>query len=115
MKELSREEKLEQEILRMAHECGDKKWLRVKRTIFVISGAIYLIELYCILKGGISDISIDIICGLLFAPPIAAGFIMYISYGILFYIIDGAMKDEKALAQKMGELNAIKLSKYDKE
>lgn len=113
MKDLSKEEKLEQQILEMAHTCGDKKWLRVKRTFFVLSSVIYLIELYCILKSGISDISIDIICGLLFAPLVAAGFIMFISYGILFYIIDGAMKDEKAIAKKIGELEAIKFSKYE--
>ena len=72
-----------------------------------------MIELYCILNGGTSDINIDIICGLLFAPPIAAGFIMFISYGILFYIIDGSMKEEKAIAKKIGELNAVKLSKHN--
>jgi hypothetical protein len=113
MKDLSREEKLEQEILEMAEKCGNKKWLRVKRTFFVLSSVIYLIELYCILKGGISDINIGTICGFLFAPLFVAGFIMFISYGVLFYIIDGSMKDEKAISKKMGELNAIKFSKYE--
>lgn len=113
MKDLSKEERLEQEILEMAEKCGDKKWLRVKRTFFILSGVIYLIELYCVLKVGISDINIDTICGFLFAPPFVAGFIMFISYGILFYIIDGSMKEEKAIAKKIGELNAIKFS--DKE
>jgi hypothetical protein len=113
MEDLSREEKLEQEILEMAENCGDKKWLRVKKTFFVLCGVIYLIELYCVLKCGTSDINIGTICGLLFAPLFAAGFIMFISYGILFYIIGGAMKDEKAIAKKIGELEAIKFSKYD--
>lgn len=113
MKELSKEERLEEEILKMADECGDKKWLRVKRTFFVLSGVIYLIEIYCALFGKISDINIDTICGLLFAPPFVAGFIMFISYAILFYIIDGSMKEEKAIAKKIGELNAIKFNKYE--
>ena len=108
MKDLSREEKLEQEILKMADECGNKKWLRIKRTFFVISGAIYLLAL---MYGGISDVK-DCLWLLLIAP-ITAGFVMFISYGILFYIIGGAMKDEKAIAKKTGELEAIKFSKYE--
>lgn len=115
MKDLSKAERLEKEILEMAEKCGDKKWWRVKRTFFVISGVIYLIELCCALSGGISDINIDTICGLLLAPPFAAGFIMFISYGVLYYIIDGSMKEENAIAKLEGELNAIKLSKNDYE
>ena len=113
MKELSKEERLEQEILKMADEYGDKRWQRVKRTFFVISGAIYLIELCFILKGGIGDISIDVICGFIFAPLVAAGFIMFLSWAVLSYIITGSMKEEKAVAKKLGELNAIKFNKYE--
>ena len=113
MEDLSREEQLEQEILNTADEYGNKKWLRVKRTFFVISGAIYLIELCCTLTSGIEDISIDIVCGFIFAPLVAAGFIMFLSLEVLSYIITGAMKDEKNLAKKMGELNAIKFSQYN--
>lgn len=113
MKDLSREEKLEQEILEMADACGDKKWMRVKRTFFILSGVVYSIELYCILKGGINDINIYAICGLLFAPLFIAGFIMFISSMVLLYIISGAMEDEKAIAKKIGELNGIKFGKYD--
>ena len=108
MKDLSREEKLEQEILKMAHECDDKKWLRVKRTFFVLSGVVYLTVFMC---GGMNDIR-DYL-GWLISAPIMAGFIMFISYGILFYIIDGSMKEEKAIAKKIGELNALKFSKYE--
>lgn len=113
MKDLSKEERLEREILEMAENCSNKKWLRVKRTFFVLSGIVYLIELYCVLKVGISNISIDAIFGLLFAPLVVAGFIMFISYGILFYIINGSIKEEKAIAKKIGELNAIKFSDKD--
>ena len=118
MKDLSKKERLEQDISRleqeiyeMADKCGDKKWLRVKRTFWVASGAIYLIELLPLLTGEISNIHIDTICALLFAPPFAAGFIMFISYGILYYIIDGSMKEEKAIAKKIGELNAVETEK----
>ena len=111
MKDLTKEEMLEQEILKMAEKCSDAKWSRVKRTFFVLCGCLYLLLLYYISKDGIGDISIETIFGLIFAPPVAAGFVMFISYGILFYIIDGAMKDEKAIAKKIGELNAIKFSK----
>ena len=111
MEDLSREEKLEQEILKMAEECGNKKWLRVKRTFYILCGVLYLIELLCVFDGGINKINIDIICGLLFIPPFIAGVIMFFSWGILYNIIEGSMKEEKAIAKKIGELNAIKFSK----
>ena len=113
MKDLSKEVRLEQEILEMAERYGNKKWVRVKRTFFVICGAIYFLEFCFVLKSGINDINIDTLCGLLFAPIVSAGFIMFISYGILFYIIDNSIKEEKAIAKKIGELNAIKFSKYE--
>lgn len=108
MKDLSKEKELRQRIFEMADACDKKKWLRVKRTFFVLSGVIYLMAL---MYGGISDIK-DCLWLLLIAP-FAAGFVMFISYGVLFYIIDGAMKDEKDIAKKIGELEAIKLSKYN--
>ena len=72
MKDLSREEKLEQQILEMADACGDKKWLRVKKTFFVLSGVIYLITLIYGGIGGIKDC-----LWLLLIAPFAAGFIMF--------------------------------------
>jgi len=51
----------------------------------------------------------------LIGAPMATIFIMFISYGILFYIIDGSMKEEKAIAKKIGELNAIKFNEYEQE
>lgn len=132
MKDLSREEKLEQrvealerEIWRMADKCGDNKWKRVKRTFFVLCGVIYFIMLWCALENGgisninISDVDIETIFGLLitltFGVGFAAGLVMFVAYGILFYIIDGSLKEEKAIAKKIGELETIKFSKYDKE
>lgn len=125
MKDLSREEKLEQQILEMAEECGDRKWKRVKRTFFVVCGVIYFILLWLGLEnGGISNINISNVdletifyslIGLTFGVGFVAGLVMFVSYGILFYIIDGSLKEEKAIAKKIGELEAIKFSKYDKE
>ena len=110
--------RLEQEIFRMAYECGDKKWMRIKRTFFVITGAIYSIELFYALKygiGDIGDISIDIICGLLFAPLVAAGFIMVLAWAVLSYIVTGAMEDEKAVHRLMGRLDEAKSNAFNKE
>ena len=112
MDKLSKIDIMEQEIVKMAEEYGDKKWSRCKRTFFVISGVLYLFEIYLLIKGSISDISFDIICALIFSPLVAAGFIMLISCGIMFYITNGAMEDEKHLAKKMGELNAIKFIEH---
>lgn len=124
MKDLSREEKLEQQIYKMADACGDKKWMRVKRTFFVICGVIYLIMIYYCLENGvgisnikISDIDFEalfyMIFGLTFGVGFVAAVIMIISYAVLGYIIDGAMKDEKAIYKKIGELEAIKFNKYN--
>jgi hypothetical protein len=107
-----REEKLRQRILEMAHTCGDKKWKRVKRTFLVLSGAIYL--LVFMYGKEINDIK-DFLT-ILIGVPIASGFIMFIAYAILAYIITGALEEEKAIARLEGELNAIKFSdKKEKE
>ena len=105
-----REEELEQQILKMAEEYGDRKWKRVKRTFFVLCGVIYLIAF----MSGEMDCVQDYLRWIL-ASPISAGLVMFVSYGVLFYMIDGSMKEEKAIAKKIGELEAIKFSKLDKE
>ena len=115
MDNLSKEEKLRQQILKEEDIASQKKWKRTKRTFFVLSGVMYLIALYVELKGGISDINIATVCGLIFAPPLSAGFIMSISYLLLSYILSGAMEDEKTIAKLKGELNAIRYNNYKKE
>lgn len=125
MRFVSREEYLEQQIFEMAEEYSERKWKRVKRTFFVLCGVIYLVLLQRFLdNGGISNINIrnmsigDIfysLVGLTFGVGFAAGMIMFVSYGILFYIINESMKEEKAISRKAGELEAIKFSKYNKE
>lgn len=128
MKDLSREEKLEQrvealerEIWRMADKCGDNKWKRVKRTFFVLS----LVMLYVFYENDYisslfeNDVNIlnilHSLITIIFGVGFAAGLVMFVAYGILFYIIDGSLKEEKAIAKKIGELETIKFSKYDKE
>lgn len=120
MKGLSKEERLQQRIEELERlieakcdEYSNKKWLRVKRTCFVLSSPIYLIELFYALSGRISDINIETICGLLFSPLVAAGIIMFISYGIMYYITENAIKEEIEVAKKIGELNAVKSEKYN--
>lgn len=113
MKKISKAENLEHEIFKMAEDCDNKKWSRVKKTFFIISAIMYLIEVYFIIKFGINNIDIFDILGFLSAPFVVAGFVIFISYGVLFYIINGAMESEKALAKKMGELNAIKLMEQE--
>ena len=115
MKGLSKKERLEQriaelekEILEMADKCGDKKWLRTKRTFFILIGIVYLIVFMC---GGMNDIN-DCL-GWIIAAPMMALFIMFISYGVMYYITENAMKEEKAIAQKIGELTAVKSEKYN--
>ena len=125
MRFVSREEELEQQLLEMAEEYGERKWKRVKKTFFVLCGVICFVLLYRFLDNGgisninISDVSIgDILCslvGLTFGVGFAAGMIMFVSYGILFYIINESLKEEKAISRKAGELEAIKFSKYNKE
>ena len=130
MQELSREEK-EQEIARVERLIAEKdyafdeeQWKRVKRTFFVTTGAIYLIGLYYLLDGGIGDIniaamlsniSIDAIYGifaLLVLPMFIAGFIMFISYGVMFYIISGAIKKAETVSYWEGRLSEMRSNRY---
>jgi hypothetical protein len=111
MKDLSREEKLRQQLLEKADEYDDKKWMRVKRTFFVLTGAVYLIGLYISSNDGIT---IGTIFRLLLVSPLLAGVIMFIAYGVLFYLIYNGMQEEKDLATLKGRLYEIEFNKYDK-
>ena len=124
MNNLSKEEKLELEIRRMSEESDYKKWMRCKKTFFVLCGIIAAISLYLWLKnGGPSSINIsgfaDIghllltLIGIIFSIALMAGLVMTVAIGIMIYIVNGALKDEKAIAKKMGELEAIKFRKYE--
>ena len=105
MKDLSREEKLRRQISALEEAYEKRKWMRVKKTFLVLSGVIYLIAFMC---NGMNDTK-DYITWLLGAP-IAAGLVMLISILVLLYIITGGAEEEKIIAKKMGELEAIKFS-----
>ena len=128
MKDLSREEKIEQEIARLEQLISKKdddfdreQWKRVKRTFFAICGVIYSILLYLSLENGINISGIDLetifylLVVLTFGVAFTAGLIMFISFGVTFYIMNGALKRAETIAKLKGELSAIKSSKYDKE
>ena len=118
MKNLSREEKIQQRITELEqliykkdNALDEEQSKRTKRTFFVLSGIIGFVELCFILKGGTSDITLESICGLIFAPLFVAGLIMFISYGVWFYIMNGALNRANILSKLDGELNALKSEK----
>lgn len=116
MKDLSREEQIEQHIARldkriseMAVDCRKEKWLRTKITFFILSPLVYFIALA--IANGL-DIKFNLLGWLFFSPLIAIG-VMLISYLVLGYIFDGVMKDKFAIGELIGRQDAIKLSKHD--
>lgn len=107
-----REEKLRQRISTMRDACEKRKRMRIKKTFFFLSGAIYLLAFICgEIRGDIKEYLIWII-----EAPILSGVVMVISLLVSLFITTGAMEDEKSIAKLEGELNAIKFSdKKDKE
>ena len=97
MRDLEIEKELERLIYERAEACSEKKWVRLKRTFFVLSGVLYLAALYL---GKMSTIK-DYLLGLV-AAPILAGFVLLISYGILYYMITNSMEEEKEIAELKG-------------
>ena len=115
MKDLTKEEKLEQRIsnleqrvFEMAERCEKQKWLRGKITFFALCGLVYVIALTNDIISGIAGL----LSWLIFAPLIAIG-VMILSYIVLGYIIIGAMEDEKAIAKMVGRIEEAKFSKYE--
>ena len=124
MKDLSREEeieRLEQLIARKDDEFDKEQGKRFKRTFFVICGAIYATLFYLALENGIniSDIDVEsvfyVLISLTVGVAFAAGLIMFVALGVMYYIMNGAMKRAETIAELKGRLNAIKFSKYNKE
>lgn len=101
MRNLAREAELERLIYEKVESCNKKSWLRLKRTFLIISGGIYLLALCLELENRTIDIKYLLLW--LCASPVAAGFIMLIAYGILYYIITGSMEEEKELAELKGK------------
>lgn len=117
MKELSREERKEQHILNLENQIShlaDKrkkeKWLRTKLTFFILSGFIF----YILLEWGVKNDVEGLLWWLIFSPLIAIG-VMFISYAVLAYIINGVLKDTFAIGQIVGRKEAIELSKLNEE
>lgn len=117
MKDLSREEKIEQHISRLEKrilelkiDCRKNKWLRTKLTFFILSGVVYIIAL----EEHIINSMLGFLGWLIFAPLIAIG-VMLISYLVLAYIINGVKEDMFTIGEMVGRLDAIKLSKYNEE
>lgn len=111
--DLSKEEKLERLILEKDYAFDKEQGLRIKRTFLVLSVCIYLLALFIGVELKIIDMSYCL--WFIVIAPLMAGFLMFISWGILDYIISGAIKRVETIAKLEGELNAIKFNKYDKK
>ena len=123
-----RKEKIDQEIARLEwliarkdDEFDKEQGKRIKRTFFVLCGALFL-HLVFESEINISDISAKGILTLLeslglltVGVAFGAGFIMFICFGVMFYITNGAMIRAETIAELKGRINALKSSKYDKE
>lgn len=130
MGDLSREEKiakLERQIREKDDAFDKEQGKRLKRTFFVLCGVIYFLMFYCSDAISISNIirtishininSINfetikdifyVLFALTFGVGFFAGLIMFVSYGVWYYITVGAMKRVETIARLEGELNAIK-------
>lgn len=98
MEDLEREKELERLIYEKVEACNEKKWMRLKRTYFVLTGVLYLITLRIIEISNIEDFF-----SWLVSAPVLAGFILLISYGILYYMITNSMEEEKEIAELKGK------------
>lgn len=115
MKDSSRAEELRRIIHERVNACGERKWMRVKRTFLVLSGVVYLLQLYHGLKSDKIDIDIESLLSWLGIAPVMAGFIMFISYGVLYYIVTESMTEEKNIARLIGKLEGIEEVKRSEE
>ena len=102
MKDLSREEELRQQIWRLRDAYDKKKWVRIRRTFFALSGVLYVLTFYYSEIGDIKEFFYWLI-----GVPMLAGFIMFISMGILFYCITESFEEEKTIARLVGRLEGI--------
>ena len=95
-------------LLRSSINNSNKKWLRVKRTLFILSGVVYLIVFILDGMNSIQDY-----LGWIISAPTIAGFIMFISYLVMHYIAANSTREEIEIAKMIGELNAVKSEKYN--
>ena len=109
MKDLSREEKLERRIYLLEEASENKKWKRTKITFFVLSAVVYLIVFMNNGMNSIQDFLLWIV-----GAPLCAGFIMFISCLVLLYMTIGAVQENEEINRLKGELDAIRIMKYEK-
>lgn len=103
------EEQLRQLIFKKDDELDKEQSSRVIKTFLVLSICIYLIALYLGYEFKMIDIKYCLYW--LVLAPISAIIVLIISYGILCYIISGAMNRSSTIGELKGELNAIKYNK----
>ena len=89
-------------ILAREKACEKEKWLRVKKTFLVLSGAVYLLALEFGEMSGAKEY-----LGWLLVAPVLAGLIMFGSMLVLLYITSGVREEERYIARLEGELDAI--------
>jgi hypothetical protein len=108
MRDLSREEKLERQIYLLDKALDDEKWKRTKITFFVLSAIVFSVIL---IYGEINSWQDFLMC--IFAAPISAGFIMFVSLLVTAYMSIGTIQGVENIAKLQGELDAIRSMKYE--
>lgn len=105
-----REEEIEKRMCEKAEIYDERKWVRVKRTFLVLSAIIYVGAFALDAMDSLRDFLVWIL-----VAPVMAGMLIAIAFAVVSYIVIESMKEEKELARLQGKIDAIKLSKYDKE
>lgn len=125
MSDISRQEKinnriaeLERQIFIKDNELDKEQGKRLKRTFFVLCGVIYFLIFYFALDSdaiSINNINFEVIenvyytiVALTFGVAFFAGLIMILSYAVMSYITNGAMRRAETMAKLKTELNTIK-------
>ena len=105
-----REEEIERQMHEKAEIYDERKWMRVKRTFLVLSAIIYVGAFALDAMDSLRDFLVWIL-----VAPVMAGMLIAMAFAVVSYIVIESMKEEKELARLQGKIDAIKLSKYDKE
>lgn len=114
MENLSREEKLRQriselemQIIAKDHAFEKEQGKRLRRTFFAVCGVLYLLAFLSDILESTKDYFYCLLC-----VPMIAGWIMFISFGIWFYVMNGTTEKVKTLAKLEAELDTIKNFDY---
>ena len=123
MRDLSREErteqhisKLEKRIWEMAEDGRKNKWMRIRFSFYVLSVLFIALGEDGIRGIGVLlDLLVSTPFGWLIFAPLLAAVVMFVSYLVLAYIINGVIKDAFAIGEMEGRKAAMELSKLNKE